>query len=280
MQALLDNLELAARGRLTELQAHCGVDAEDIAEMLAELRALDPKPGLRFAQVRVEVAVPDVHVRRAPGGGWASSSTPRRCRRVLLNNVYAQPRCARETRRPGPSSRNAAPAPAGWCAASSSGRGRSCSVASEIVRRQDEFFSPACHATPAADPAGDRRHAGLHESTVSRVTAGKYLSCDQGCYEFRFFFSSAIQAMSGGEAFSAAAVQERICGFVQAERPAGPLSDDKIVALLNGEGIDIARRTVAKYRDEMGIPSSVERRRLKNPLIRTLKVRRVDGARG
>ena len=106
----------------------------------------------------------------------------------------------------------------------------------------------------------------MHESTVSRVAAGKYLACDQGCFDFRFFFSSAIQAVSGGEAFSAAAVQERIRGLVQAEPRPRTLSDDKIVALLNDEGIDIARRTVAKYREGMGIPSSVERRRLRNSL--------------
>ena len=107
----------------------------------------------------------------------------------------------------------------------------------------------------------------MHESTVSRVAAGKYLACDQGCFEFRYFFSSAIQAVAGGEAFSAAAVQERIRGLIAGgDRRPRPLSDDKIVALLNAEGIDIARRTVAKYREGMGIPSSVERRRLKNSL--------------
>ena len=184
---------------------------------------------------------------------------------MLVNNVYAQ-----RMRQGDPATRSfisECSASASWLVRSLEQRARTIlRVASEIARRQDKFFALG---VPQLRPLTQRAIAatlGLHESTVSRVTAGKYLSCDQGCFEFRYFFSSAIQAVSGGEAFSAAAVQERIRGFVQAERPAGPLSDDKIVALLNGEGIDIARRTVAKYREEMGIPSSVERRRLRNSL--------------
>jgi RNA polymerase sigma-54 factor len=107
---------------------------------------------------------------------------------------------------------------------------------------------------------------GFHESTISRVAAGKYLSCEQGCFDLRFFFSSAIQAVAGGEAFSAAAVQDRIRGLIGGEGGASPLSDDKIVGRLEAEGIDIARRTVAKYREAMGIPSSVQRRRLRSTL--------------
>ena len=139
-------------------------------------------------------------------------------------------------------------------------------VATEIVERQDRFFSAGVSELRPLTQRAIAGKLGLHESTISRVATGKYISCDQGCFDFRFFFSSAIQAVSGGEAFSAAAVQERIRGLVQAERRPGSLSDDKIVVLLKDEGIDIARRTVAKYREGMGIPSSVERRRLRNDL--------------
>jgi RNA polymerase sigma-54 factor len=265
MQALLDNLGLAARGRLDELQACCDVDAEDVADMLAELRALDPKPGLRFAQARVEVAVPDVHVRRAPSGGWTIELNTETLPRVLVNNVYAARMRGQDaaTR----SFVSECSASASWLVRSLEQRARTIlKVASEIVRRQERFFSLGASQLRPLTQRAVAEALGLHESTVSRVAAGKYLSCDQGCLEFRYFFSSAIQAVSGGEAFSATAVQERIRGHVQAERAAGPLSDDKIVALLNRDGIDIARRTVAKYREEMGIPSSVERRRLKNSL--------------
>jgi RNA polymerase sigma-54 factor len=265
MQAMIEHLALAARGRLGELQTRCGVDAEDVADMLAELRALDPKPGLRFAPVRVEVAVPDVHVRRASDGSWTVELNTETLPRVLLNNRYAA-----SVRAHDPAARafiSECSASANWLVRSLEQRARTIlKVASEIVARQDRFFSLGVSELRPLTQRAVAGKLGLHESTVSRVAAGKFLACDRGCFDFRFFFSSAIQAVAGGEAFSAAAVQERIRCLVHDEPGTRTLSDDKIVALLNGEGIDIARRTVAKYREGMGIPSSVERRRLKTSL--------------
>ena len=139
-------------------------------------------------------------------------------------------------------------------------------VATEIVRRQERFFGLGIAELRPLTRRAVAEELGLHESTVSRVIAHKYLACEQGCFPFSHFFSAAIRATAGGEAFSATAVQERIRALVQGEPAARTLSDDRIVALLYAEGIDIARRTVAKYREGMGIPSSVERRRLKGPL--------------
>lgn len=262
MQAMLQNLDLLARGRLDELERVCGVDAEDIADMLAEIRSLDPKPGLRFARERVEVAVPDVHVRRGPDGSWAVELNTESLPRVLVSNVYAtQVRQGDDTARAFISECSAR---ASWLVRSLEQRARTIlKVATEVVRRQERFFEVG---TPGLRPLTRRAVAeqlGLHESTVSRVASGKFLACEQGCFEFQHFFVSAIQAVSGGEAFSSAAVQERIRGLIQAEPPTRILSDDKIVTMLKGEGIDIARRTVAKYREAMGIPSSVDRRRLR-----------------
>ncbi len=265
MQALLDNLGLAAQGRLADLEVKCGVDAEDVADMLAELRALDPKPGLRFARPRVEVAVPDVNVRRAPDGSLRVELNTETLPRVLLNNVYA-------SRVGGDDAATRAfvsecSASATWLVRSLEQRARTIlKVAGEIVRTQDRFFSLGVSELRPLTQRAVAARLGFHESTVSRVAAGKYLSCDQGCFDFRFFFSSAIQAVAGGEAFSSAAVQERIRGLVGAEGLTAPLSDDKIVDRLQAEGIDIARRTVAKYREAMGIPSSVQRRRLRSSL--------------
>jgi RNA polymerase sigma-54 factor len=267
MQAMLHNLALVARGRTAELEAACGVDAEDVADMLKELRALDPKPGLRFAPPRVEVAVPDVHVRRAPDGGWTVELNSETLPRVLTNNRYAA-----SVRGHDPAARtfiSECSARASWLVRSLEQRARTIlKVATAIVQRQDRFFSLGVAEMRPLTQRAVAERLGLHESTVSRVIAGKYLACDRGCFELRFFFSSAIQAVAGGEAFSAAAVQERIRALVQGEAAARTLSDDRIVALLNAEGIAIARRTVAKYREGMGIPSSVERRRLKAPGIR------------
>ena len=263
MAALLENLPLAARGQLAELRAICGVDAEDLADMLAELRALDPKPGLRFARARIEVKVPDVHVRRAADGTWTVELNSETLPRVLVNNVYAASAGGDARTRAfisecGASAELAGPQPRAAGPDDPQGRARDRRAAGALLRR-----SASAELRPLTQRAVADR-LGLHESTVSRVAAGKYLSCDQGCFEFRFFFSSAIQAVAGGEAFSATAVQERIRGLVDAEPAATPLSDSGLVAALNAEGIDIARRTVAKYREGMGIPSSVERRRLKS----------------
>lgn len=262
MATLLDNLGLAASGRLGELQARCGVDGEDIADMLAEIRALDPKPGLRFGRAPLETAVPDVHVNRGPDGGWTVELNTETLPRVLVNNIYAA-----ELREGDAKARafvSECSASASWLVRSLEQRARTIlRVATELVERQEPFLRLG---VPGLRPLTQRAVAerlGIHESTVSRVTAGKFLACAQGCFEFRFFFSPTIQAVAGGEGFSAMAVQERIRSLVEAEHMSRILSDDKIVALLNAEGIDIARRTVAKYREGMGIPSSVERRRLK-----------------
>lgn len=261
MAALLENLPMVAAGRMAELRALCGVDAEDMADMLAELRALDPKPGLCFATGRLEVKVPDVYVRRASNGTWAVELNTDTLPRVLVNSIYSS--------RVGPDAETKAfisecSARANWLVRSLEQRARTIlRVAREIVLRQQGFFSAGPgHLRPLTQRtiAGN---LGLHELTISRVAASKYIACEQGCLEFRYFFSSAIQAISGGEAFSAVAVQERIRALVQAENSTRPLSDDKLVTLLHAEGIDIARRTVAKYREGLGIPSSVERRRLK-----------------
>ena len=262
MAALLENLPLAARRQLAELRAVCGVDAEDLADMLAEIRALDPKPGLRFARARIEVKVPDVHVRRAADGTWTVELNGETLPRVLVNNVYAASAGGDARTRAFISECGAS---ASWLVRSLEQRARTIlKVAREVVERQERFFSLGVAELRPLTQRAVADRLGLHESTISRVTGGKYLSCDQGCFEFRFFFSPAIQAVAGGEAFSATAVQERIRGLVDAEPAATPLSDSGLVAALNAEGIDIARRTVAKYREGMGIPSSVERRRLKS----------------
>jgi RNA polymerase sigma-54 factor len=262
MQAMLDNLGLAARGRLDELERVCGVDAEDVADMLAEIRALDPKPGLRFAQARVELAVPDVHVRRSPDGTLTVELNTGNLPRVLMNNVYAT-----QIRQDDSSARafvSECSTRASWLIRSLEQRARTIlKVSNEIVRRQDRFFEVGA---PGLRPLTRRAVAeslGLHESTVSRVAAGKLIACEHGLYEFSRFFVSAIRAVSGGEAYSSAAVQDRIRSLVEAEPARRTLSDDKLVVALKAEGIDIARRTVAKYRESMGIPSSVDRRRLR-----------------
>lgn len=261
MAALLERLPLVALGRYGELQELCGVDAEDLSDMLAELRALDPRPGLRFEVSQPDIAVPDVYVQRAEDGSLAVELNTETLPRVLVNNVYAIELGRDAAARPFVSECSAG---ANWLVRSLEQRARTIlRVATEIVRRQEGFFAVGLSQMRPLTQREVARTLGLHESTVSRVTAGKYLSCDRGCFEFRYFFSTSVQAVSGGETFSAVAVQEMIRSLVTREPATRPLSDDKIVVKLKSAGIDIARRTVAKYREGMGIPSSVERRRLR-----------------
>jgi RNA polymerase sigma-54 factor len=187
--------------------------------------------------------------------------------RVLVNNVYAARLGARD-----PAARafiSEMSASASWLVRSLEQRARTIlRVATDIVRHQERFFAGGVSQLRPLTQRAVADRLGLHESTVSRVTAAKYLACEQGSFEMRFFFSSKVQAVSGGEAFSATAVQDRIRHLIQQEPGTRTLSDDSIVAMLNREGIGIARRTVAKYREGMGIPSSVERRRHKTPFSR------------
>jgi RNA polymerase sigma-54 factor len=261
MQALLDNLELLASRDRAQLMRRCGVDAEDLADMIAEIRALDPKPAQAFEVNLAPPAVPDILMQRRPDGSWQLELNPDTLPRVLVNQSYVA-RVARGDR----STReflNERLASANWLVKSLHQRATTIlKVASEIVRQQEGFFQ---HGVAHLRPLIRRDIAtaiGMHESTVSRVTTNKYLASPRGLFELRYFFGAAI-AGSGGEQHAAEAVRLRIRKLIEAETPEAILSDDTLVALLRQDGIDIARRTVAKYRESMRIPSSVQRRREK-----------------
>jgi RNA polymerase sigma-54 factor len=266
MQALLANLHLSVSGRTRELERMCGVDAEDLAEMLTELRELDPKPGLKFNTVPVQVTVPDIYVSRGPAGlvvELNSENLPR----VLVDNAYVANLGKEDSE-----SRafiSECRSSANWLVRSLEQRARTIlKVASEIALQQERFFTEGVAALKPLTQRAIAERISLHESTISRVAAGKFLACDQGTFELRYFFSSSIQSVAGGDAYSSTAVQDRIRALVDAEEARRTLSDDRLVKILNAEGIDIARRTVAKYRGVLGIPSSVERRRKKASLSR------------
>ena len=265
IQALLDNLDLLARRDFGALQEICGVDREDLAEMIAEIRALQPKPALAFDAEPAQTVVPDVLMRPHPDGGWQVELNPDALPKVLVDARYHA-----RVRRSGESKAtrdyiaeqyNAA----NWLVKALHQRATTVlKVASEIVRQQDGFFA---HGVQHLRPLTLKDIAdaiGMHESTVSRVTANKYIAGPRGLFEMKYFFSSAIQSASGGEAHSAEAVRSRIKKLVDQETSSDVLSDDRIVEILRGAGIDIARRTVAKYREALRIPSSVQRRREKS----------------
>jgi RNA polymerase sigma-54 factor len=263
MARLIDNLDYLAKGNLAALKRICGVDDEDMADMIRELRAYDPKPGCRFSGGdRVEAVVPDVFVARR-GFGWAIELNSATLPRLLVNRRYYTELTDGADRR-SKAWLSECLASAGWLVKALDQRARTIvKVVNEIVKLQDGFFR---HGVTHLRPLTLRQVAeaiGMHESTVSRVTSNKYLSCDRGLYELKYFFTSGIQSSDGGDAVSAEAVKSHIRSLIAAEDPRAILSDDQLVDLLRAKGFDIARRTVAKYREAIGLGSSVQRRRQK-----------------
>jgi len=264
MARLIANLDYLAKGNLAALRRICGVDDEDLGDMIRELRAYDPKPGCRFAQgERIEAVVPDVFVGRR-AGGWAIELNGATLPRLLVNRSYYTELSGGSQDRKSKAWLSDCLASANWLVKALDQRARTIvKVATEIVKQQDGFFR---HGVAHLRPLTLRQVAeeiGMHESTVSRVTSNKYLSCDRGLYELKYFFTSGIQSSDGGDAVSAEAVKSHIKGLIAAERTDAILSDDQLVELLRAKGFDIARRTVAKYREAIGLGSSVQRRRQK-----------------
>jgi RNA polymerase sigma-54 factor len=263
MQALIAHLPLLAQRDAAALMRICGVDAEDLADMVAEIKALNPKPGLAFDPVTADPVVPDVFLRAQPDGSWLVELNSDTLPRVLINNrYYAEVSGAARNKKEREylSERYQS---ASWLVKALHQRATTIlKVAREIVRQQEGFLR---HGVQYLRPLVLRDIAqaiGMHESTVSRVTANKYIATPRGTFELKYFFTSAIAASNGGMALSAEAVRFRIKSLIDQESK-DVLSDDKIVEILLKEGVDIARRTVAKYREAMHIPSSVQRRREK-----------------
>ena len=264
MARLIDNLDYLAKGNLGALRRICGVDDEDLADMIRELRAYDPKPGCKYAQgERVESVVPDVFVARR-ATGWAIELNSATLPRLLVNRTYYTELAGGAQDKESRAWLSECLASANWLMKALDQRARTIvKVATEIVKQQEGFFrGGVAHLRPLTLRTVAEA-IGMHESTVSRVTSNKYLSCDRGLYELKYFFTSGIQSSDGGDAVSAEAVKSHIKSLIAAEGPRDILSDDQLVELLRARGFDIARRTVAKYREAVGIGSSVQRRRQK-----------------
>jgi RNA polymerase sigma-54 factor len=261
MKLLIDNLELLAAGRIAQLQRLCLVDDEDMADMIRELRGYDPKPGCRFGSGRIESVTPDVYVTRGPKG-WQVEINSGSLPRVLVDRRYHAELAAGAKDKASKAWVADTLANASWLVKALDQRQRTIvSVTTEIVKQQEAFF---LHGVAHLRPLVLRTVAeavGLHESTVSRVTSNKYLSCARGMFELKYFFTSGIASADGGENASALAVKAAIKTLISHEAADAILSDDTLVDLLKEQGFDLARRTVAKYREAIGLGSSVQRRR-------------------
>ncbi len=264
MERLIDNLDLVARGEFARLKRMCDVDDEDFAEMLAELRGYDPKPGLRFGGGGAEAVTPDILIAARTDGGWDVGVNQATLPRLIVNRGYyveLKGACDDRASRAWLSDKLA---DANWLVKALDQRQKTIlKVASEIVRQQEGFFR---HGVAQLRPLTLRTVADavkLHESTVSRVTSNKYLLCERGTFELKYFFTSGVGSTSGEGGASAEAVKAAIRQLIEAEDAQAILSDDTLVDLLKARGFELARRTVAKYREAIGLGSSVQRRRQK-----------------
>ena len=270
MQALVRHLDLLAKRDFAALRKICNVEEEDILDMLGEIRRLDPRPGRAIGGGSIEPVFPDVIVRPLPDGSWHVELNTDILPRVLVNNSYVtrvgngKGKGKDKGKEADRSFISACRQSANWLTKSLEQRARTIlKVSSEIVRQQDSFFAHGVEYLRPLDLKTIAEAVGVHESTVSRVTSNKYMATPRGLFELKYFFTASISARDGGDAHSAESVRFRIKQLIERESPGQILSDDAIVTRLKAVNIDIARRTVAKYRESLRIPSSVERRREK-----------------
>lgn len=262
MERVLAHLDLLARRDFATLRRITGEDENGLMDILAEIRRLDPKPGQGFDASAVDVVVPDVVVEEAADGSWRIELNPDALPKVLVQSDYVGRIATGRLDKEEQTFISDCHASANWLVRSLDQRARTIlKVASEIVRRQDTFLTEGITGLKPLTLMTVAEAVGMHESTISRVTANKYMATPRGTFELKFFFTVAIASSSGGDAHSAESVKHRIKTMVGAEGPGSVLSDDDIAECLKREGVDLARRTVAKYREGLGIPSSIRRRR-------------------
>jgi RNA polymerase sigma-54 factor len=264
MARLIDNLDVVAKGNLAQIKRICGVDDEDLGDMLAEIRGYDPKPGLRFSSNERIAVTPDILISAGEDGGWDISLNQATLPRLVINRSYYVELRQGNSNKESRAWLSEKLADANWLVKALDQRQKTIlKVAAELVKQQDGFFRKGVSELKPLTLRTVAEAIEMHESTVSRVTSNKYLLCDRGTFELKYFFTSGVASADGEGAVSAEAVKAQIRSLCDAEDPDDILSDDKLVELLREKGFDLARRTVAKYREAIGIGSSVQRRRQK-----------------
>jgi RNA polymerase sigma-54 factor len=262
MAALLANLHHLANRNVSALKKAVGTDMDELSDMIREIKRLNPKPGLKFGAVQLQPVIPDVIVRASSDGGWHVELNSETLPRVLVNRTYYTRVAKSASNEKDKDYLFDCLQTANWLVKSLDQRARTIlKVAEQIVRQQDGFFLYGVQHLRPLNLKAIADAISMHESTVSRVTSNKYMATPRGIFELKYFFTSAIASAADGEAHSSESVRHLIRQMIDAESADQVLSDDQIVERLRNDGIDIARRTVAKYRETMRIPSSVQRRR-------------------
>lgn len=270
MQILLEHLNMLADHDFDKLADKCNVNTTYLQDMIGDVRALNPKPASNFDHIVVQTAVPDVLMKKLPkhvGGGWKVELNTDTLPRVLVNQEYYTQVSGSTTDKKDREYITSKLHSANWLVKALDQRAQTIlKVASEIIEQQDAFFNYGIEFLKPLTLKDIAEEIDMHESTVSRVTNNKYIGTPRGIFELKYFFSTALIS-EDGTAHSAQSIKARIKTLTDEEEPKTILSDDKIVEILQAEGIDIARRTVAKYREALHIPSSIQRRKQKKHLI-------------
>jgi RNA polymerase sigma-54 factor len=264
MQALMHNLDRLAQRDLSRLAALCGVDMADLIDMIHEVRALNPRPGLAFTREVVATLAPDVHISSKPDGSWHVELNNDTLPKVLVNQAYYAEVVRVAKGKDVKTFIDVCHSDANWLVKSLDQRARTIlKVVAQIVVQQEGFLQHGVHHLRPLNLRTVADAIGMHESTVSRVTSNKYVATPRGVFELKYFFTSAVASSDGAFRHSAESVRQRIKKMIDEENPNAVLSDDGIVDILRAADIDIARRTIVKYRESMKIPSSIQRRRQK-----------------
>lgn len=260
MVAILGHLDLVAAGDDAALEDISGLDELELAAALAKLRTLNPRPGTSFEPDQSPIVVPEVIVRRDTFGQWTCELNPETLPKISVNQSYVSALGRKSLAKDKMS--NQWMDQAQWLLRALQQRAANIhAVASAIVEHQARFFEFGAEQMRPLALREIAEKTALHESTISRTVNGKYLTCRAGTFELRYFFTASLAATKGDERFGASAIRARIKRLIDEENQKKPLSDDELVKILRAERVDIARRTIAKYRRAMGISSSVQRRR-------------------
>ena len=259
---LLENLELLGQHSMAKLAKNCQIDDTELQRLIGLIKLCNPKPALAFDFTPVNAVTPDILVRQNKDGSFIVELNPDTLPKALVNQTYYQTVTSSARSRQEKDYITERFHAANFLVKALHQRATTImKVSAEILRRQELFFAEGVSGLKPMTLKDVAEAIDMHESTISRVTTNKFMNTPRGMFELKYFFSSKLASSHGGADHSAESVRQRIKQLIDKETPLKPLSDDQLVIHLQAEGIEVARRTVAKYRESLKIPSSFDRKR-------------------
>ncbi|MDA7475431.1 RNA polymerase factor sigma-54 [Planktomarina temperata] len=261
LENILDNLHLLGSGKFDLLKRRCGCNDEELAEKLRVIKSFDPKPGLQFSSEAINIREPDLKITKKDDG-WLVTLNKSTLPSVVIDKTYAK--TVRKSKMDAEQKEfiKEKIAEANWLKNALQKRNDTMlRVGAEIAKRQTAFLEKGPSYIQPMILRDVAEAVDMHESTISRVTTGSLMETPQGTLELKSFFSVSLQLNDDQSSQSSAAVKFKIRKLIDNEQPQSPISDDEIVETLKSSGINVARRTVAKYRKVQNIPASFMRKR-------------------